>query len=67
MLIKIFIVLMLLTIFFSLGSALYYLLNPHHDSRKLAKALTIRICLSLTLFCIILLAFALGWIQPHGL
>jgi hypothetical protein len=63
---KIIIVLMLIAILISLGSALYYLVRKQESPEKIAKALTWRISLSLTLFFMIMLAFLLGWIQPHG-
>lgn len=36
-------------------------------SRRMARALTMRIGLSIALFALILLAHWLGWIQPTGL
>lgn len=66
MLVKAIIIVFLLVIFFSLGSAFYYMLTDQGDSRRTAKALTWRIGLSLALFLLLMLAFALGWIQPHG-
>jgi hypothetical protein len=32
----------------------------------MARALTIRVGLSILLFALLLLAWSLGWIQPHG-
>lgn len=52
-------------IFFSLGSALYYLVQDKGDSDRIVKALTWRIGLSILLFIILIIAFALGWIKPH--
>ena len=37
------------------------------DSRALLKALTLRVSLSVLLFALLLLAWHLGWIAPHGL
>ena len=65
MLIKIIIVLLFGLILFSLGRALFFLLDSR-SSVQMAKALTWRISLSLGVFAFILLAFALGWISPHG-
>lgn len=69
MLIKSFIIVAFIIILISLGSALYYLVNrkDEEDSYKIARALTIRIGLSLLLFTLIFLAFASGLIQPHGI
>ena len=56
----------LLTIVLSLGSALLHLVRGKGDSKKMARALTIRVGLSILLFALLLLAWYLGWIQPHG-
>ena len=34
--------------------------------RRMARALAVRVGLSVTLFLLILLAYALGWIHPTG-
>ncbi len=36
-------------------------------SRRMARALTVRIGLSIVLFLLILLSYWMGWIQPTGL
>ena len=52
----------------SLGSALFHLSRgTQQDSAKLARALTVRITLSLVLFALIMLAWFAGLIQPHGI
>lgn len=57
----------LLAIVLSLGSALVHLVrNQGESSQKMARALTIRIGLSILLFVLLLVAWQLGWIQPHG-
>jgi DUF2909 family protein len=57
----------LLAIVLSLGSALVQLVRHKSDSsEKMARALTIRIGLSILLFVLLLVAWQLGWIQPHG-
>ena len=56
----------LLAIVLSLGSALVQLVRGKGDSKKMARALTIRVGLSILLFVLLLLAWSLGWIQPHG-
>jgi hypothetical protein len=56
----------LLAIVLSLGSALLHLVCGKGDSKKMARALTIRVGLSILLFVVLLLAWWLGWIQPHG-
>ncbi len=50
----------------SLGSALYHL-SRSRDSGKLARALTVRIGLSVALFLLLMLAWRAGLIAPHGL
>lgn len=64
---KIAVVVMLVAIVASMGSALYHLSSGKGDSRKMARALTIRVGLSVTLFCMLIGAWALGLISPHGL
>jgi Protein of unknown function (DUF2909) len=59
MLVKILIVIMLLLIFGSLFSALYYLMKGDTTERTV-KALTWRICLSLALFILLMLGFFFG-------
>jgi hypothetical protein len=52
----------------SLGSALWHLSrSTEADSGKLARALTVRICLSLALFALLMLAWHFGLITPHPL
>ena len=58
-----------LLIVFSLGSALYHLVNHKSEapSDKTVKALTFRIALSIVLFIIVFLAIATGILQPQGI
>ena len=52
----------------SLGVGLFHLGRTGADhSRKLVRALTIRISLSLVLFALLMLAWYLGFISPHAL
>ena len=53
-------------ILFSLGSALFHL-TRQDDSKKMARALTVRIALSIGLFVLLMLAWWAGIISPHGL
>ena len=55
-----------LGIVLSLGSALVHLVRGKGDSKKMARALTIRVGLSILLFVLLLVAWWLGWIQPHA-
>jgi hypothetical protein len=63
---KVLIVLVLIAIVVSLGSALYQLARGTGDSRKMLRALTWRISLSVALFALLLLAYRAGWIAPHA-
>jgi Protein of unknown function (DUF2909) len=67
--IKIILVAVFLMIIFSLGSALYHLAT-HKDegsSQKTAKALTVRIGLSVLLFLFVCILLLTGVIKPHGI
>lgn len=65
--IKAILILLLFFILFSLGSALYFLVHDRNDSKRLVKALTWRVGLSLVLFVFLIIAFYMGWISPHPL
>lgn len=65
MLIKGLIVIFCLLILYALGSGLYYLVWDHSRSNRVIKALTWRIGLSLFVFLLLMIAYALGWITPH--
>lgn len=41
--------------------------NDQTKSRRMARALTVRIGLSVLLFALVLLSHQMGWIQPTGL
>jgi len=62
---KYLIIAILVLIVASLGKALYHLSSSRpEDSRKMVRALTWRIGLSLGLFVLLILAYYLGWITP---
>jgi len=61
------IVLILLIIIASLGSALLYLVKDQSRSPRTVKALTFRIGLSIALFLFLMLGYQLGILHPHGL
>ncbi|MFT3741951.1 MAG: DUF2909 domain-containing protein [Gammaproteobacteria bacterium] len=65
--IKLLIGVLLLTILYCLGSALYYMLSPKSAPKSMAKALTWRITLFLGVFVLLIVGFLLGWVHPHGL
>lgn len=64
---KLLVLVLLLGIVGSLGSALVYLFRDTNDSRRTVRALTVRISLSVALFLLLLTAYALGLVQPHPL
>jgi hypothetical protein len=66
-LIRIAVIVLLIGIVGSLASALVYLFKDDNDSRRTVRALTVRIGLSVSLFVLLLLAYALGFIQPGAL
>lgn len=57
----------MISIVYALGSGLYYLLYRRDNSDKTVKALTVRISLSLSLFFLLLIAYAMGWLKPHSI
>ncbi|MDH3527712.1 MAG: twin transmembrane helix small protein [Gammaproteobacteria bacterium] len=66
MLTKIIVVLFLFMIIGSLGSGLYYLVKDKGSSDRTVRALTVRISLSVLLFILLMLGYATGVLQPHG-
>jgi hypothetical protein len=64
---KIIVVLMLLAILASLGSAAVFLLRRGHGRHThMARALTWRVGLSLALFVLLMAGFYLGILTPRG-
>lgn len=70
-LMKILVALAFLAIIASLGSALFFMMRGKGDDRqqgkRMARALGLRVGLSIVLFLCLLLAWKLGYIQPTGL
>jgi len=66
MLVKIFIIVMLLLIVGSLFSALTFLYKDGGNGTRTAKALTVRISLSIFLFVCLMLGFYFGIIPGKG-
>ena len=66
---KLFILAVFAVILWSLGSALLYMIKDRDrdGSKRLARALTWRIALSVALFGLIYVFYLLGWIEPHGI
>ncbi|MDV6345024.1 MULTISPECIES: twin transmembrane helix small protein [unclassified Nitrosomonas] len=59
---KIFAILLLLIILYSLGSALYYMLKDNGQGTRMVKSLTIRIALSLVLFVVMMITTYINYI-----
>lgn len=66
MLTKIIVILFLLAIVGSLGSGLFFLMKDKGSSDRTVRALTVRISLSVVLFLLLMVAYATGLLQPHG-
>jgi Protein of unknown function (DUF2909) len=60
-----------IAILFSLGAALFFMMKDGRNGKpktsQMARALALRVGLSILLFLGILLAWKLGYIQPAGL
>jgi type III secretory pathway component EscT len=67
MIMKIVVLLLLATIIYCLGSAVFFMLRDKASPKSMAKALTWRVSLSLALFLLLLLSYFMGWIVPHGI
>jgi hypothetical protein len=64
MAIKLLIIVFIIVILYSLGSALIFLVKDHGEGDRTVKRLTWRIALSLVLFLFIWGAYQMGWIEP---
>ncbi|MCA3130666.1 MAG: twin transmembrane helix small protein [Betaproteobacteria bacterium] len=62
---KIVIILFLLIILASLGSALFFLMRDKGGTDRTVRALTWRVGLSLALFLLLMASYKLGWIAPQ--
>lgn len=58
---------MLVLIVASLGSALFYMIKGRDDPKKMARALAIRVGLSVALFVLLMAGWLLGLWQPGRL
>lgn len=58
---------MLIAIVASLGSAAFFMLRSRGDPTRMAKALTWRVGLSVTLFLLLMLGYYFGFFQPGRL
>lgn len=62
---RIVVILFIIVILGSLGSALYYMIRDRGTTERTAKALTIRIVLSIVLFLLLMLGFQTGLITTR--
>ncbi len=60
---KIFVLVFILLILVSLGSALYFMVKDRGSSRRTVKALTWRVVFSIALFTMLMLAYHFGFIN----
>ena len=67
MLTKLVVVAIFIGVLASLASALLFLVKDRGRSDRTVKALTMRIAISIGLLCLLVLLWALGLIQPHGI
>jgi len=65
MLIKVILILLLLFIVYQLFRAMILMLKAQPGDRKMSTHLGRRVALSVLVVLIIIVAMALGWIQPH--
>lgn len=64
MLSKIFIILALLTILYTLGSSFYFLIKDKGEGTRTVRRLSWRVGMSVLLLVLIYAAMAAGWLQP---
>jgi len=57
--------LLLAAVIASLGTALFHLSSGKGDSKKMVRALTVRISLSIALFLLLMFGWHMGWITPR--
>ena len=62
-----FVILVLVLIVVSLFSALFYMFNNKGDPKKMVKALTLRVALSVSLFLLLMAGYYFGLIGNNGL
>jgi hypothetical protein len=67
MLLKIIVTLTLLAILASLAGGMLFLVKDKGQTDRTAKALTWRIALSVSLFALLMISIAAGWLKPHGI
>ena len=66
MLVKAVIILFLITILYSLGSAFYFMVKDNGEGERTLHRLMWRIGFSMLLLLSLYVMFQLGWIEPSG-
>lgn len=61
------VIVLFLAVLVSMGVALFYLVRSRGSSRGLVNALTVRVGLSVLAFLLLMLAWYMGLIEPHGI
>ncbi len=64
---KIILVVIFISILISLASGVFFLIKDPSNSNRVARALTVRVILSVTLFLLLIYGFSAGLLKPHGL
>ena len=62
-----FVILTLVCIVGLLFSALFFMFRDKGDSKRMVRALTWRVALSVSLFLLLMVSFYFGWIGKEGL
>jgi FtsH-binding integral membrane protein len=62
-----FVILVLVCIIGLLFSALFFMFKDKGDSKRMVRALTWRVALSVSLFLLLMIGFYFGWIGKEGL
>jgi hypothetical protein len=65
--VKVLIAIGLIIVVVSLGQALYAMSSGPQNSARVVKSLTVRISVSVALFIALMIAWKLGYIEPHRL
>lgn len=62
---KLIVIITLLVILGSMGSAFFFMMRENDDSDRMVKALTWRVGLSVGLFAFLMVGHYVGWFQPN--
>jgi hypothetical protein len=64
---KIVVVVALMAVVVSLGSALYFLYRDKGQGTRMVRMLALRVALSVGLVAFLVISYYMGWIGPQGL